>query len=225
MKVRISFLTIILGSVFFFLGKTILLPVNSKIKISPLAFPTVVPLSEWQFINSYPLTAPVVSSSTYLSGRHYKYVKENLTLDIEMRYMVNTDGDVKSFIQNYSSIPLPPGQLSLILHQQEGIGFYSLFTNQRRAYLSTCINSRGGSTVTDLQFRRNRDVYDNIYSMWDKERLLPWLLGRGSVRDMRCLWVELSTPVKKSSLNNTYSTLEKAWFSWYQWWHSRFPQP
>lgn len=224
-KARIPFLAVIFGSVFFFLGKTILTPIVEKNTVTSFVFPIAIPLPEWQLNKSSPLAAPLAESPAYLSGRHYQYIQNDLTLDIEMRYIVNTKGDVKFFIQNYSSIPPLPSQLSLVLRQQEGIGFYSLFTYQQRAYLSTCINSRGGSTVTDLQFRQNRDIYDNIFNMRFKERLLPWLQGRGSIRDMRCLWTHMSTPLKNSSLGDAYQTLEKEWFSWYEWWRPRFPQP
>ena len=224
-KIRVSLLAVILGSVFFFLGRTILTPTSDKSKTTVFIFPTTVPLSEWQFEKSQPLTHPIAKDPNYLSGRYYQYVQNNLTLDIEMGYIVNTKGDVSSFIQNYSSMPPSPGKFSLVLRQQSGTGFYNLFTYQQRAYLSSCINSRGGSTATDLQFRQNRYTYDTIYSMRFKERLLPWLQGRVSIRDMRCLWAHLSTPLNNSSTEDAYQTLEKAWFSWYEWWHSRFPQP
>ncbi len=222
-KVRISLLAVIFGSVFFFLGRTILAPTAVKSSVTPFAFPTAVPLPGWQLQNSSQRAAPI-GDQTYLSGRHYQYIQNDLTLDIEMGYVVNTKGDVNSFIQYYSSTPPPPGQ-SPVLRQQSGIGFYSLFAYQQRAYLSSCINSRGGSTVTNLQFRQNRDMYDNIYNMRFKDRLIPWLQGRGSIRDMRCLWTHLSIPLKNSSPKAAYPTLEKAWASWYQWWHPRFPQP
>lgn len=223
-KIRISFLATIFFSVFLFLGRAIIVPTASKAKVPPFVFPSTVPLPGWQLNNSHSLTAPIADSN-YLSGRHYLYNQNGQTLDIEIRYVVNTKGDVESFIQNYSPIAGFPSQFLLTLRQQKGIGFYSLFTDKQRAYLSTCINSRGGTTVTVSQFRRNRDIYDNIYSMRFKERLLPWLQGQGSIRDMRCLWAHLSTSVKDSSPEDAYQTLEKAWFSWYQWWRLRFPQP
>lgn len=223
-KIRIALLVAIFGSVFFCLGRVILIPTAGKVKVTSFVFPTAVPLPEWQLKKSYPLTSSMTENLNYLSGRHYEYVQNGLSLDIEMRYLINTDGDVKSFIQ-YSSMPPSFDRLSPILRQQPGIGFYSLFTDQQRAYLSTCINSRGGSTVTDSQFRQNRYIYDSIYDMRFKDRLIPWLQGRVSIRDMRCLWAHLSIPLKNSSPKDAYKTLETAWFFWYEWWHTRFPQP
>lgn len=223
-KVRIVLLAGIFSSVLFFLGRVILVPTADKVKATSFVFPTAVPLPEWQIKNSSPLTSPIAQNPNSLSGWHYQYSRNDITLDIEMRYLVNTDGDVKSFLQNYFSTPPSPIR-SMVLRQQPGVGFYSLFVAQQQAYLSTCINPRGGSTVTDSQFRQNRYTYDNIYDMDFKDRLLPWLQGRVSIRDMRCVWAHLSIPLKHSSPENAYQTLEKAWFSWYKWWHPRFPQP
>jgi cyanosortase A-associated protein len=80
----------------------------------------------------------------------------------------------------------------------------------KRAYLDACINSRGGSTFTEEQFRANRIQYDVQFN-----RLLPWLLGQQELRDQRCLWTHLSIPLNQSSPESSYHILENAWFSWY----------
>lgn len=218
-KLRLSLLAVIFGSVFFVLGRTILTPTADNSTVTSFVLPTAVPLPEWQPSASRPLAAPIPESPDYPSGRLYQYIQNNLPLDIEMRYMVNTNGDVKYFIHQYSSTSPPPGQLSLVLRQQEGVGFYNLFAYQQRAYLSSCINSRGGSTVTESQFKLNRYTYDIQFN-----RLFAWALGQANLVDGRCLWAHLSVPLKDSSQTDAYQTLEKAWFDWYQWWHPRFPQ-
>ena len=218
-KVRISFLTGIFGSAFLVLVRILLAPIASNSTVTPFVFPTTVPLPQWQPLESRPLTNPITSSPKFISGKHYRYTQNDLTLDIEMRYVVET-GDVKEFLKNYSSMPPSASQLELVLLKQSGVGFYSLGADQQRAYLNSCINSRGGSTVTSAQFQRNRYTYDIRLG-----RLLPWLLGWGTLRDQRCLWARLSIPLKNSSQTDAYQILEKAWKSWYQWWRPRFPQP
>ncbi len=207
-KVRIALLTVILSSVFLVFGRISLAPTASNSKITPFVFPTTVPLPGWQPIGSRPM------SDSF--ARHYQYIQNDLPLNIEMRYLVNTGGNVRYLVNYYSSIPLSSGQSSRF---HKGIGFYILFAHQQRAYLSSCINSRGGSTVTASQFMQNRYIYDMRF-----ERLLPWLLGQGSVVDKRCLWAHLSIPLN-SAPEDAYRVLETAWFSWYQWWHPRFPKP
>ncbi len=136
-----------------------------------------------------------------------------------MHYVVGTPGELQTYFQNYTSIQMHDGQLLQNLHQQQGVGFYSLFVYQGRSHLSACINPRGGSTVTSAQFLANRYTYD-----LQVKRLVPWLLGRESLPDRRCLWADLSIPLNKMSAHTTYPVLAQAWSSWYQWWSPRFPQ-
>ena len=214
-NIRISLLGVTLGGVLLVLGKVTLYPALSSRIVTPFVFPTAVPLTKWQPLQSHPLVDQTAKHPTYLSGRRYQYIQDNIQLDIEMRYLVDTDGDVKAFLNTYTSIRSFP-----MLRQQEGVGFYSLFTYQRKAYLSSCINPYGGSTVTDNQFKQNRNTYDVRLS-----RLLSWLLGQEKLKDERCLWTHLSVPLRYSSPEPSYQLLESTWFSWYQWWRPRFPRP
>jgi cyanosortase A-associated protein len=213
-QARISFLVVIFGSVLFVLGKSILTPSVTKYSTAAsFVFPEKVPLDGWQPLASRPL---LESNAELLPAaqKHYQYARNGQILDIEMRYFTGTDGDVSSFIRNYTSL-VP----SLILREQASLGYYGLFVNRQRAYLSACINPRGGSTVTDEQFEQNRYFYDVRLN-----RLLPWLLGQESLIDNRCLWAHLSVPLKNSSPETAYQVLENVWFSWYEWWHPRFPK-
>lgn len=180
--------------------------------VSSFTFFRAVPLSGWQLLSSTPL-ATQKEYPEYLSGKRYQYMHANVPLTIEMRYLNNTSGEVKDLVESYTSIPA-----SVKLRYQTGIGYYSVFTYQQKAYLSSCINSRGGSTVTQRQFNQNRHTYDVQIN-----RLLPWLLGQEKLEDKRRLWTHLSIPVKISSFE-AFQLLEAAWFDWYQWWYLRFPK-
>lgn len=216
-QLRVPLLAATLGGVLLILGKSVFDPtVGSP---SSFAFSPAVPLPGWQLLASSPLAAKTVNQPDLLAGRRYQYIQSGLLLDIEMRYLVSTDGDVKTFVQGYTSPPSSSNNLAQILRQREQAGLYSLFVHQKRAYLSTCINPRGGSTVTHEQFMQNRSTYDMRFS-----RLLPWLLGQEDLRDLRCLWAHLSIPLNRASPEHAYQVLENAWFSWYQWWSPRFPK-
>ncbi len=219
-KIRISLLAAIFGGVLFVLGKSLLYPTGSQPTLTPFNFPPAVSLPQWQPLASTPLENKTAKSPKFLSGRRYHYIQNGVPLDIEMRYFVITSGEIESYIKTHTAISSSADKVLPVLRQKEGVGFYSLFAHQGRAYLSACINPRGGSTVTDEQFRRNRYTYD-VRS----HRFLPWLLGQAELRDMRCLWAHLSVPLNNSSPEDAYQTLEKAWFSWYQWWSPRFPNP
>lgn len=214
-RTRLIFLFLIFSAVVGVLIKSILFPATSKTTIA-FDLPAIVPLEGWQILPSFPL---VDSSSDRIppsvSGRRYQYIKNNQTLDIEMRYFVNTSGEVKNFIKSYKSISMSP-----LIRQKKEIGFHGLFTHQERAYLSACINPHGFSTFTARQFKQNRNLYDLQFN-----RLLPWLLGQENLKDERCIWTYLSIPVKPYSPEVAYQNLENAWFSWYQWWSPRFPKP
>lgn len=211
-KVRILLLAGIFGCGILTLAKSIVHSGSSDRPISSFIFPTAITLPGWQFLASNSLEKPTLERK-YISGRHYRYIQK-IPLDIEMRYLVNTDGDVKKLLNSYTPIRFSE---QLPLRQQQKVGFYSLFIYQERAYLSACINSSGGSTVTDRQFRHNRNIYDV-----PSTRFIFWLLNQIELRDERCLWANLSVPLKESTADS-YKTLEKAWFDWYQWWEPRFP--
>ncbi|MCU0537215.1 MAG: cyanoexosortase A system-associated protein [Hydrococcus sp. Prado102] len=214
-QARIPFLVLIFGSVFFVLGKSILTPSVTQSSMAALfVFPAKVPLIGWQPLAGRPLPESNSELQQLLAQKHYQYTRDGRILDIEMRYFTATDGDVRNFIRSYTSL-VP----SINLREQPKVGFYGLLADQQRAYLSACINPRGGSTVTDGQFKQNRYLYDVRLN-----RLLPWLLGRESLRDNRCLWAHLSVSLEKSSPETTYRVLENVWFSWYEWWHLRFPK-
>lgn len=213
-----SFRPVLLGATFsgicLVLIKLILYPTPSKPSVIPLTFPSAIPLQEWQPLPSYPLVHSTTDRVKYLSGRHYRYIQNSRPLDIEMRYIVDTDGEVKNFIKSYYS---PTS--SLLLRQKDGLGFYGLFTHQEKAYLSACINPYGGSTVTARQFKQNLNVYALQFN-----RLLPWLLGQDNLKDERCLWTNLSVPLNNSTSELAYQQLETVWVTWYQWWRPRLPK-
>lgn len=209
--------------VFFTLGRFILDPTAGKRPVTPFTFPSVVPLPGWQLLESVSLAKPIASNSdsyeAVLANRKYRYRQNNQQMEIESRYVVGTLGDLRTYLRDYTSIQLKDSQLLQNLRQHQGVGFYSLFAYQGRSHLIACINPRGGSTVTIAQFFANRRTYDLQVG-----RMVPWLLGKESLRDRRCLWAHLSTPLNQVSAKTTYPILEKAWWSWYQWWSPRFPQ-
>ncbi len=210
---RISILAVTLSSALLVLAKVIFYPATSNYTVSSFTFPSAVPLTGWQVLPSAPL-ATQKEHPEYLSGIRYQYTRAEMPLTIEMRYLNNTSGEVKDLLKSYTSI-----SSSLKLRHQEEIGFYGLFTHQKKAYLSSCINPRGSSTVTQRQFNQNRHAYDLQIN-----RLLPWLLGQQKLEDKRCLWTLSSIPLKNSS-EEAYQILETAWFAWYQWWYPHFPKP
>lgn len=212
-------------SVFFTLGRFGLDSTAGNRPVTAFAFPSVVPLPGWQLLESRPLAEPIASrppksgESVLAASQKYHYQQNNQHLQVEMRYVLGTWGDIHEYLKDYTPIQLQSAQMLQNLRQHEKVGFYSLFVYQGRAHLSACINPRGRSTVTSTQFLANRHTY-----YFQLGRLVPWLLGKESLRDNSCLWAHLSTPLNQVSAQNTYPVLEQAWLSWYQWWFPRFPK-
>jgi cyanosortase A-associated protein len=213
---RIKFLGLIFGAGILVLGRSILFPNPDKPIVNNFAFPQEVPLAEWQPSVVTPAKSLIKDNPDLLAQKHYRYLKNDLSLDIEMRYLQNFyHADIGVYINRNLNITS-----SSVVRQQKGVGYYGLGVDKQTAYLSTCINPRGGSTFTHPQFRDNRFSQDiNL------NRIIPILIGHEPLLDKRCLWVHLSMPLKNSSPEESYQVLEKAWFSWYQWWQPQFPKP
>jgi cyanosortase A-associated protein len=195
---------------------TLVDPTTGNRSVASFEFPNSIPLNNWQQLDSKPLniTAQSDSPERLASGRSYQYTKGNTQMEIEARYIVGSRGYVESYIDKYTDI----NPEALKAEYSKGIGYYYLFKDNHRAYLSSCISPRSQSTVTQKQFASNRyqaDLNPTIF--------LNWLFGKASIRDSRCLWVQLSIPLNTSETQNTYSTLQAAWSDWYRWWLPHFP--
>ncbi len=171
--------------------------------VASFEVPTALELPNWTLKSSRSIND---NQRTFQSGRDYQYQQNQNTIEIEIRHLVNTDGDIKEYLQVYEAMRLT---YSPIVQQKNG--FYGLFTHQNRSYLSACINPKGESTFTGTQFARNRNLHDIRV-----DRIVSWLFSSASLRDQRCLWVQLSTK------NGDRERLEKVWFDLYPTLRDRF---
>ncbi|GAP93796.1 hypothetical protein NIES2104_03040 [Leptolyngbya sp. NIES-2104] len=146
-----------------------------------------------------------------LNGYQYQYQGFN----VQIHYLQATDGDVSTYLKTY----LLNEQNIEAIDKQSSTGFYRLLERDRVAYLSSCINSRGSSTINREQFFANRNTYDLRI-----DRLLPIVLGMEDPRDARCLWITVSTPIENRSIEVVHQQLEAVWQDVYAWWLPRFPK-
>jgi cyanosortase A-associated protein len=195
---------------------TLIEPTAGNRSVASFNFPDNIPLNNWQQSDSKPLNITKQDSSPerLTSGHSYQYIKGKSDMTIEARYIVGSRGYVESYIDKYTDI----APKDLKAEYSEGIGHYFLFKDRDRAYLNSCISPRSQSTVTQKQFASNRYQADLNPTVF-----LNWLFGKASIRDSRCLWVQLSIPLNTSETQNTYSTLQAAWSDWYRWWLPHFP--
>ncbi|MBD2022074.1 cyanoexosortase A system-associated protein [Leptolyngbya sp. FACHB-36] len=215
-RVRVAVLAGILGSSLLVLGKAIAQPKTGDAPVNAYQFPSSVALENWDLLSSAPLKSEVNS----VLGQQYRYRQKTTSLDVQVRSEVG-DGNVSRFLFVHS--PIRTANAKLQIRQQPNGSFYGVLTHEGRAYLSACINPRGGSTVTEQQFTQNRYRYDLQVG-----RLLPWMLGQESLLDRRCLWTLMSVPLPTGNetaiaSEDAYKTLEAAWISWNHWWQLNFP--
>jgi cyanosortase A-associated protein len=187
-------------------------------KTTPFVFP------EMALVESKPLEKQAIATKSLqpkywhdLEGYQYNYLFKDQSFNIKIHYLTATDGNIQTYLDRYR---LDDQKVKIKLtEKQSPLGFYSLFEHEKTAYLSSCINSRGSSTITRSQFFANRNTYDLRLN-----RLLPVVLGIEDPRDTRCLWVTVSTPIETRSIASVHQQLETVWHEVYAWWMPRFPK-
>ncbi|WP_234300951.1 cyanoexosortase A system-associated protein [Sphaerospermopsis aphanizomenoides] len=147
------------------------------------------------------------------SGHDYSYLQNGQKLSVQMRYVVNTRGQPNPFMNLLSQDLIKDSENNI--RYLKGVGYYALYSDDKQAYLTACINPRGGSTVNSSQFMSNRYKYDLTLN-----RLLPWILGQDVLRDDRCVWTQLSVPLNGMVATQSYTVLESFWNDNYATWQS-----
>ncbi len=183
-----------------------------------VAMPEAIPLSGWQLQSQTPIASQGRSRYSQIrSGAVYHYRQTGYTLTLELRYLINTQGDIPTLLQQYQQ-QSQSVQSRLIQHPA---GAYLLSQDRQFIYLDSCINPRGNATVTGAQFMQNRYDHDLQLSRW-----LPWLLGQQSLLDHRCLWVRLKISTQSTGQQSTdqrQAMLQQSWLSVIERWRSEFP--
>jgi cyanosortase A-associated protein len=184
-------------------------------------FPLQVPLNGWQILDSQALATQVLWNGKVARGWRYRYQSKTYPLNIDLKYITDIENSHQDLPQMLGMLT----QISPDVIQQStprydsNIGFYSLLTTPKTAYLSTCINPYGGSTITRKQFQQNRLLHDIRF-----DRLIPWMVGKDKLMDNRCLWTMLSLPRDRAVPDNSSQILENVGVTWLHWWKSNFPK-
>lgn len=213
-KFRLSFLMISFSGVFLTLVKIILFPTPEKTKFNNFIFPEKVHLSQWQQVASNPLPQPNERNLGIVTQKYYRYQKNDLPIDIEMRYV--SGGYISSLIKDKNLVSSSP-----TIRQRQEVGFYGIGidNDKQRAYLNACINPYGKTTFTYKQFKQNQ-----LSSSLNPMNILYWFLGEQQLIISHCIWTHLSVPLQNYPPEKAYQVLENAWFDWHQWWQYRVPR-
>jgi cyanosortase A-associated protein len=195
-------------AVFAVMGRSVIDPSWGKQK--PLVFPQSLTLPNLALVNqsTISLTNNDDSRQPSLPGSRYIYRQDAKSqIALEMFYWLYSDGSLEKILNLYwqspskSRIKLSQGKIRSNAH-----GSYFLYHHAGRAYLASCLNAIGGSTVTSAQFSHNRNTLDLQPQRW-----LSILLGIEDARDWRCLFTQLSTTTSSSSLPLNEKKLEENW--------------
>lgn len=222
---RQSWLFLLCGSAIGVLGNAIInTPTKSTLnQAAAFEFPQTITLADTQMLDSKPLAPHKFENGMVAVGQSYHYQHRPKPIEIEIRYItdgVSTRPTVDYLLPIFKQIPLAAIQ-SNNMKQQPNLGFYSLFVDKKTAYFSTCINPKGITTVTGDQFHSNSNP--SPLAGIPVERLLPWLMGKQTLRDSRCMWTVLSTPIDRATPDATIKTLETIGVNWIRWWQVHFP--
>ncbi len=236
--IRLSLLAAVATISVIVLGKTLLQKDTKTTNVS-YSFPTTVPLSGWQFVDSSPLSLNQDKQPTgqneqprelaetkpgeIAAAQVYRFEQRGVTLEAKTHYIAPaTEGNVTRYIFVYSS--LRGANATMQQRQQPTVGSYGVLTHEGRAYLTACTTNQGGSTVTEQQFTQNRSSQDlNVGN------IIVWLAGQRDLIDHRCLWTLMSVPIAggttatPDAIERAYRQLETAWVPWHQWWQQNFP--
>ncbi len=211
---RLPMLAIACASVFLVLTQALL---RSSTQATPFPFPVDLPLQDWRLIASNSLTHSVTQPPMPVNGWRYQYQQPKSSLRVDLQYLIKTDGNVKEYIHNLSSLnqaKVPTKEFWQQVNQlqqgnyRQGIGSFIIYSVGQTAYLSSCIPPRGETIVNPEQFIRNSDRYDLQFN-----RLIPWLVGQQDLRDNRCLWAQLSMPLRNDLPTQVFKQLETNWIA------------
>ncbi|MBD1911488.1 MULTISPECIES: cyanoexosortase A system-associated protein [unclassified Leptolyngbya] len=217
-SLRASWLALLCGGVLITLAKVLWL-MPTRMIAAPTVFADAIELPNWRSQPPQSLPIPENKANELRAVALYRYHQGDRQLDIEMRYLEKSDTSVRNLILQYGKVtPTIPFESTI---RQNEAGYYSLFAEGDTAYLSSCINPKGGTTVTSAQFTQNRYTYDLRL-----DRAIPIVLGQVSLQDSRCLWTYMTLAIApNASAEATYPVLEASWERWQTQWQSRFPNP
>jgi cyanosortase A-associated protein len=228
-KIRIPILAVICTSIGLTLGASLL---NLKVGDRQFALPDAAPLDNWQLTDSEAISTtpqPIEGDQPPLESvtvaRRYQYTQGDRQLNLEMRYIPRSYGQIAAIIPAYTSIAnqeFISENAADLQRSNQSIGSYNLFTYQNKAYLSTCINPQGQTTADQVAFLTNLRATQSL-----KDNVLPWAIGNAPLRDRRCLWVHMYVDLDRNqniSEQQAYATLEASLGNLSQWWRSQLQQ-
>jgi len=194
----------------------IIVPQAGNRSVASFQFPQKIKLNSTTTIEAKLSQTSTTNKQAFKASHQYQYLQDGQPINLKINYIINTRGNVDTYLQHHTSIA-PEIIKNKTIKQIEGVGYHALFATGDRAYLTSCISPRSPSNITQRQFSQYRYKNDLKWKVIGR-----WLQGKASIRDRRCLWINLSTPLTTNT-QTAYQSLETAWQEVYQWWLPNFP--
>lgn len=201
---------------------TLMIPQVGRKDIPPLSFPSQLSLSGWNEKSSVSLVKQPKTGTTprlhrLQSGQEYTYENQAQEVTVALRFFAPTFGEIENYIKRTYDEPIQSAYEEGETNYLPNYGQYRLFEDGTEAYLSACLTPEGESTVsvTDYVNKTNAGIFQ-------VRGLIPRLLGERSLRERRCLWVNLSTPLNGNTPANSYQVLEAVFQQGYSQWQGLF---
>jgi len=199
---------------------TLLIPEVGRREIQSLQFPSQMTLSGWEEQKSVSLVdnpEPRLQLHRLRSGHEYHYQQQATEVTAALRFFSPTFGNVEEYVKKTYDPPLQKAYAQGTTKYLSNLGTYHLFHDQETAYLSACLTPEGESTINVAAYmnKTNRGIFNG-------QTLIPRLLGQRSLRERRCLWVNLSTPLQQNSPEASYRRLESVFKAGYSQWQGLF---
>jgi cyanosortase A-associated protein len=207
----------------------ILLPQKRNLLLGqrPYQFPAQVSLPGWQQQQSQSLKHKIPQD--VLSAYEYQYQGQGKfrgkLVQAQIFYLRYIEGNVSRYLNLYTPVKSTLGQQQIF---QPQTGYATLVVSGQQAYLGSCINPKGASTITETQFAQNRYQHDLTPS-----RILLWGLGQQDLIDRRCLFTALSVKIDNrpssaglathSMPSEAQQILQEFWQHWHSLWQAQFP--
>lgn len=193
-------LAVTCGSVFYVLGRSLLVPAVPNRVLPPVVFPKAIELPGWQAVASSTPTKRV-------NYRQYRYQQGQNRLEIEM-VDFTTFRAVGEHLQREGA-----EQPNSVIQSDPIVGFYQLVNPTERTQLRACIPPQGGGIVTYAQFLQH-----SYASAAPLDRLFTWALGMGPPRQVRCVWTTLSLARSGLTPEEATPVLKRIWLGSYPQW-------
>ena len=197
-------------------------------QVADFFFPDEIPLATWRQLSNESLAIPAKSDDNgefIESAQRYLYKKDDLSLVLEIRYLVGTRGNISSLLRKYFDFS-PAMMATQQVKKIPEVGSYILIREHNSdrkkeniSYLSSCLTSLGDSIADQKEFSEVLNQVELTPGLiWN------WLWGKNGIRDRRCLWVNLSISTQDGELDHSYEDLEQVWIELHHWWKPRFPK-